>query len=79
MSHARLSVLDWQRNQDNQETDPMWSSREHPGGVKLTGDLRDENTGHLERAATKRRDSLGTKLIYSLMFLDNNNLRSCSP
>ena len=79
MSHARLSVLDWQRNQDNQETDPTWSSREHPGGVKLTGDLRDENTGHLERAATKRRDSLGTKLIYSLMFLDNNNLRSCSP
>ena len=49
------------------------------GGLKLTGDLRDENTGHLERKATGRRDRLGTRLIYSLMFLDNNSLRSCSP
>ena len=30
----------------------FWSSLEHPGGLKLTGDLRDENTGHLEREAT---------------------------
>ena len=45
MSHARLSVLDWQRYQDDLETDPTWSSREHPGGVKLTGNLRDEKTG----------------------------------
>ena len=53
-----------------------------PAGLKLTGDLRDENTGHLERVereATGRRDSLGTRFIYSLMFLDDNNLRSCSP
>ena len=34
------------------------------GGLKLTGDLRDENTGHLERKATGRRDRLGTRLIY---------------
>ena len=55
------------------------SSREDLGGQKLTGDLKDENTGHLERKATKRRDSMGTRLIYSLMFLDNNSLRSWSP
>ena len=42
-----------------------------PDGLKLTGHLRDENTGHLEREATGRRDSLGTRLIYSLMFLDS--------
>ena len=35
-----------------------------PGGLKLTGDLRDENTGHLERKATGRRDRLGTRLIH---------------
>jgi len=50
------------------------SSREDLGGLKLTGDLKDENSGHLERKATKRRDSMGTRMIYSLMFLDNNSL-----
>ena len=50
-----------------------------PGGLKLTGDLRHENTGRLERKATGRIDRLGTRLIYSLMFLGNNSLRSCSP
>ena len=55
------------------------SSREDLGGLKLTRDLKDEITRHLERKATKRRDSMGTRLIYSLMFLDNNSLRSWSP
>ena len=55
------------------------SSRGDLGGLKLTGDLKDEITGHLERKATKRRDSIGTRLIYSLLFLDNNSLRSWSP
>ena len=36
-----------------------------PGGLKLTGDFRDENSGHVERTATGRRDRLGTRLIYS--------------
>ena len=50
-----------------------------PAGLKLTGDLRDENTGHLEREATGRRDSLGTRFIYSLMFLDNKNCDHVLP
>ena len=56
------------------------SSREDLGGLKLTGDLRDKNTDHLERKATKRRDSIyGNEIDLRLMFLDNNSLRSCSP
>ena len=46
-----------------------------PGGLKLTGDFRDENSGHVERKATGRRDRPGTRLIYSLMFLDNRDLK----
>ena len=84
MCHVRLSALDQKRYRDDRETDPTWFCLPRPrvktpAGLKLTGHLRDENPGHLEREATKRRGSLETRLIYCLMFLDNNRLRSCSP
>ena len=84
MSHVRLYALD-------PETVPRRSRNgphlvlpsgprvKTPAGLKLTGDLRDENTGHLEREATGRRDSLGTRLIYSLMFPDNNTCDHVLP
>ena len=39
------------------------------GRAKGTRDLEDEKARYLEREATKRRDRLGTRLIYSLTFL----------
>ena len=79
MCHVRLSALDLEKVPGRSRNGPhvvlpSGHRVKTPAGLKLTRDLREENTGHLEREATHRRGSLETRLIYYLMFLDNNSL-----